>query len=1015
MIDLKILLENKKSYTSFWNYFSKSLIFSSQEKKILLIIENEKYINLYEKILNFLWKNLIELKNNSQLIDLFLNKSPQIFAININDFLGLKSNLYNLKKESIFLEKSKNYDLNDLINNLTKQWYKFSEYFNNWSYKKAWDLVYIKSFDWKKEYKISFWWDIIEEIWEKDILWNKNFKDKSIDFLYIWNDKEIELAEKWNFEELLNDSDAFSIIDLLDFHEKYETITNLINNFCSFDYIAQREDSINLRITSLDIDNVDKLKEKMSTSKNVFIFTKNTKLIENFANLNNLYYYSISKSKEIFLKSFEADNLICICDDNISQVFIKKRIKKNLSKDLDLLLKINSWDYIVHIDHWIWVFNWIVTKEILDIKKEYIEIEYKNNDKLFVPINEVRRVSKYVWDENPELTGLNTKEWERKLEKINEDVERIAQELLETHAKRITNKWYEFERYKEKEKIFQNDFPYIYTESQIIAIEEILNDMASTKNMDRLLVWDVWFGKTEVAFNAIYSAFLNKKQSCLISPLVVLAYEHLEKAKERFNNFWLKIEILTRLESQKHTNHVLKQLENWEIDLVIWTHKLLSEKIKFKNLGLIILDEEHKFGVEHKESLKKLKIKVDSLSMSATPIPRSLNLALSNIKDISIIKEAPIWRKSINTIVSKFNENVILEWYKNEVSRWWQVFFIHNRIETINHIKKFLSKFIPEKEIVITHWRLSWDELENRIIWFKNKKFKVLLSTTVIENWIDFPNVNTIFINDADNFWLSQIHQLRWRVWRSDRQWFCYILYKKDNINKDVAKRLKTIVDYSYLWAGFEIAMKDLEIRWWWDILGIKQSGINKHISVTIFLDLLEKKIFELKNEKNNIKYIDTIIDLNIESYINDDYFNSDTDKINFYKEIEDIENLEDLSIIIEDFKNINWKLSIQEQNLFDIIKLRILASNCKITRIKKVWINYQIDFDKSISVEDLKQFLQLDKEVIFVVVDLYKIRTSVKNFTNDNFFLQYVLHLFEGKIKNKKINLIFKKNLWKN
>ncbi len=1010
MLNLKIKLENKKSYLTWGNYFSKSIILKNQEEAILLIVENDKISWIYEKLLTYFWKNLIKINKNSSLIDLLLNKSKGLFVSTIDDLINYKINLYELKKDCLYLKKDSTYDLNELIWKLTKLWYTYNEFGNNWSYRKIWDLIYIISFDWKKEYKISFWWNTIENIWEKEKVEQIFFKDIALEEIYIWSNDKIE-SESWeNLYKHLNENSQITVFDLLDFQKSYEIVTSKVDNFCSFDYIGQRNQVLDLEIKDLDIDNIDNLREKLNENKEKIIFTKNKKLIENFTNLNNITNYTIFESNENLAKSFETEKHIVLCDDNISKIFIKRRIKRNLSKDLNLLLKISNGNYIVHIDHWIGIFNGIVTKELNSIKREYIEIEYKNNDKLFVPITEVWRVSKYIWEEDPELTWLNTKEWDKKMAHVNEDVERIAHELLETYAARIAQKWFKFERIKEKEREFQNSFPYIYTEDQARWIEEILSDMNSSKNMDRLLVWDVWFGKTEIAFNALFTAFLNKKQACFISPLVVLAYEHFEKAKERFSGFWVNIEILTRLESVKNTKNVIKKLETGEIDIVIWTHKLLSENIVFKNLWLIVVDEEHKFWVEDKEKIKKVKIKVDTLSMSATPIPRSLNMALSNIRDISILKEWPLWRKSIKTIVTKYDENVILEWCKNETFRDWQIFFIHNRIESIDIIKNMLSTIMPDKKIVVTHGRLTWDELEDRIIDFKNKKYDILLSTTVIENGIDFANVNTIFINNCENFWLSQIHQLRGRVGRSDRQWYCYLLYKKDNINKDAAKRLKTIVDYSFLWAGFEIAMKDLEIRWGWDILGIKQSGQNKYISVNIFLELLEKKIFELKNEKANIKIIDTIVDLNIECFVNDDYFNSETDKINFYKEIESIENEDDLDLLIEDFKNINWILTKEEQNLFNIVKLRIKACKFKITSIKKVWINYQIEFDKDLKVDELKKFLELDKEVMFAVVTIDKIRTSIKNFENDKKFLQYMLSLFDNKIFNKKIKLISKK-----
>lgn len=1016
MLDLNINLENKKSYISWWNYFSKSVILKDNIEKILLVVENDKIISIYEKLFRFFWKNLIQIYKNAYLTDFVLNNSTWFFVVSFEELANFDLNLYDLKKSSLYLEKDKEYELNELIWKLNTLWYSFSEYWHNWSYKKIWDLVYVISFDWKKEYTLSFWWNLLENIWEKEKVEDIFFKDRELNEIYIWSDEDIRKIEldikNKNIYSLLNESNAMIVFDCMDFHKNYEFVISQCDNFCSFDYIWQRKNVIDLEIKDLDIDNVDSFKDKLNEAKNKTVFTKNKKLVDNFTNLNNISNYQIFESKESLMKSFETNDSLIICDDIISKVFIKRRIKRKLSEDLNLLLKISVWDYIVHIDHWIGIFNWIVTKDLNKIKREYIEIEYKDNDKLYVPITEVWRVSKYIWDSDPELTWLNTREWERKMERVNEDVERIAQELLETYAKRTLDKWFKFERFKEQERLFQKNFPYIYTEDQARCIEEILNDMNSLKNMDRLLVWDVGFGKTEVAFNAIFTSIINKKQACFISPLVVLAYEHYEKAQERFAWFNIKIEILTRLETAKHTKEVLKRLEEWKVDLVIWTHKLLSENVVFKNLWLIVVDEEHKFWVEDKEKIKKVKIKVDTLSMSATPIPRSLNMALSNIRDISILKEWPIWRKSIKTIVTKYDESVILEWCKNELSRNWQIFFIHNRIENIDIIQKQLSTILPWKKIVVTHGRLTWDEIEDRIIDFKNKKYDILLSTTLIENGIDFANVNTIFINNCENFWLSQIHQLRWRVGRSDRQGYCYLLYKKDNIDKDAAKRLKTIIDYSFLWAWFEIAMKDLEIRWWWDILGIKQSGQNKYISVNIFLELLEKKVYELKNNKE--KTIDTMVDLNIECFINDQYFNSETDKINFYKEIESLENLEDLDLLIEDFKNMNLSISHAEQNLFDTIRLRIIASKYKITSIKKVWINYQIDFDSSIKVDDLKKFLELDKEVLFAVVSIDKIRTSIKNFENDQKFLQYLLSLFDNKIHNKKIKLISKKWLWK-
>ena len=558
--------------------------------------------------------------------------------------------------------------------------------------------------------------------------------------------------------------------------------------------------------------------------------------------------------------------------------------------------------------------------------------------------------------------------------------------------------------------------------------------MESENPMDRLLSGDVGFWKTEIAFNAIYKAMLNGKQAALISPLVVLAYEHFDKAQERFQDFPFNIAVITRFEKESKIKEVLKKLESGKIDCIIWTNRLLSPDIKFKDLWLLVVDEEHKFWVADKEKIKNFKGNIDILSMSATPIPRSLNLALNGIKSISMLTTPPVGRQSIHTIVSNFSDKIIQDAGNKEFERWGQLFFIHNRVETISHFQAYLEKIFTNKKIIVTHWQLHGDTLEKRIIDFKRKQYDILLSTTVIENLIDFSNVNTIIINEAGNFWISQIHQLRWRVWRGDRQWYCYLLLKKDKIKQDAAKRLKTIVDYSHLWAGFELAIKDLEIRWGWDILGIRQSGQSVEIGVNLFLQMLESKIEELKNTspahsslspsirgtKGEPYKINTKIDLNISIFIDNNFFSSELDKINFYREIESLNTIEDLESIISDFKEsaLTPTLSKGEKekdrlprwtnNFFDLLRLKILANKHNISYIKRAWLNYQIDFsdawDKGL--ENLKQFLDHDKEVKFRVISLTRIRSETKKFANDESFIQYLLQLFSWKTRNRKIKL---------
>jgi len=699
---------------------------------------------------------------------------------------------------------------------------------------------------------------------------------------------------------------------------------------------------------------------------------------------------------------------------------------------MDLLMKIKPEDYVVHVDHGIGRFNWIIKKELPSptgrgaggkgsITKEYIEIEYKWAEKLFVPIMEVSRVSKYVWIEHPKLTGLGGTAWEKSLKSASQDATKIAAELLEIYSQRQHDKWYNFVYDKTKQSEFIDSFGYIYTEDQSEAVDEILSEMTQSHPMDRLLIGDVGFGKTEVAFNAIYNAYLNGKQSVLITPLVVLAYEHYEKAIERFADFGIKIWVLTRFESTKKSTDTLEKLKEWKLDLVVWTHKLLSEKIVYKNLGLLVIDEEHKFGVSDKEKIKKFKSHIDVLTMSATPIPRSLNMALSHIRSMSQLKAPPTGRKNIETSVLKFNESIIAEACQKEFERGWQVFFIHNRVSNIEHMKKLLLNLFPDKKVAITHGQLHGDTLEKRILDFKNKKYDILLSTTVIENGIDFPNVNTIFINEAQRFGISQIHQLRWRVWRSDRKWYCYLLFKHENLKDDSAKRLQTIVEYSYLGAGFELAMKDLEIRWWWDLLGIAQSGQKTDIGVNLFLKMVEKKVEEMKQSINQPQGKSDIssehtpglllpcnIDLNMEVALPDSLFASSLDKINFYREVESISNIGDLKMISQELLE---KPDQSTLNFFWLLKAKLLCENYGIANIKKLWVHYQLDFHKQNSLENIAKFLKSDTNAYFSVTDITRIRTPIKNFENPVKFLQYLLLLLESKVSNSKIKIKKKLN----
>ena len=1008
MIDLGKSLELNEIYKNAWNNFSKSILLSKYIKtsNFLIIVDSEKQILSYKKIFGFLDFEISEMSNFTDFVDFYFNNFWK-FAVS-KDFFNLDFNEKFVEKNTFQVKKWDRIATLDLTKKLNNLEIKFSEYFEKNTFSIKWEIFSYFTNSWKS-LKISFWWDEIDEIF---------LEDKKIESFTFWLNKsfsEFFLLSSLNkilLEKTL-EIDNLIILDNVDFYSFYDEIIWNLKKFISFSNLWNS--SKNLQIEEIYFNNLDDFKaclEEKNYTK--YIFSKNLKTVNNFLELNNLEQIQTFNCSLNNLKSFKTDKIYVICDDIISKIFIRRRVKKTFSENLDLLMQIKPGDFIVHIDHWVGIFSEITTKEIPDwnwkmLKKEYITIEYKNNDKLFVPIMEISRVSKYVWSENPKLTSLSTKDWEKKLAKVWEDVEKIASELLEIYAKRNLQKWFAFQSKPDEENEFFKSFEYVYTEDQHLAIEDIFSDMEKEIPMDRLLCWDVWFWKTEVAFAAIFKCLINEKQAALISPLVVLAYEHFEKAKQRFEKFPFNIEVITRFEKPVVIKSILQKLKEWKIDLIIWTHRILSEDVEFKNLWLLVIDEEHKFWVKDKEKIKKLKWNVDILSMSATPIPRSLNMALNWLRQVSMLTTPPVWKQEIQTIISDFNDWLIFDACKREFDRWWQVFFIHNRVETILTLQSYLEKILPWKKILVTHWQLKWDTLEKRIIEFKRKQYDILLSTTVIENGIDFSNVNTIFINDSINFGISQIHQLRWRVWRWQNKWYCYLLFNKDKIKEDAAKRLRTIVDYSHLWAGFELAVKDLEIRGWWDILWIRQSWSSSEVWLNLFLEMLEDKIQELKNiwleepEEAIEKRISTIIDLNIDAFIDDNFFSSELDKINFYREIESIKTLTELENVKTDFFAINEQISSSTKNFFDLLFLKIKWFSYKISCIKKLWINYQIDFMDEANIENVKEFLKLDKEVKFSFVDSKKLRTSTKNFDSVEKFVEYMLQIFENSFETRK------------
>ncbi len=736
------------------------------------------------------------------------------------------------------------------------------------------------------------------------------------------------------------------------------------------------------------------LVELMKGQENIVILTRHTPVTHKFCEENHLQatVYPWKLGGPSFVMKGNSGKLLVITDELIGNL-LWQAFRRKKRPQLDLLVQIKSGDPVVHLFHGVGIFRGIVHNTLSGIEREYIEIEYADSDKLFVPVDELHRVSKFVWESTPTLTRLGSPAWKEILAKTDTEIQKIAEELLANHAARRLSGGVSMMDFPEKEETFHVAFPHKHTHDQEDAIASIMTDMNSEKPMDRLLSGDVWFGKTEVSLHAVYRAFLNKKQSIFLAPLVVLAYEHYESICERLRHFGVKVALLTRMSTKKEEKMVLEWLKNGSIHCVVWTHRLLSPDIKFLDLGLVVVDEEHKFGVSDKEKIIHLKSGVDTLALSATPIPRSLNLALSWVKHFSILSTPPQGKKPIQTAIARYDTVLVKKAIEEELTRWGKVFFVHNTIKTLPILKKEIELLVPKAKVVITHGQLPSDDLEDRIMEFKLGMHNVLLTTTVIENGINFLDTNTIIIDEAEGFWLAQLHQLRGRVGRGEIEGICYLLYRQPELQDEARDRLMTIANHTHLGAGFEIALRDMEIRWVGDVLWVRQSGKTKDVGVSFYLKLLEQKIEELQSGKKETR-VDTVIDLPISAYIPDEAFSSDVEKIHFYRELESVRSEEELMEII---RVLETRIDISESaidHLFLLIRTRLKLSELGIRRVHMQLGKYTLEWktEWTATLEAMKALVKSDTKSAAEVLSWRKMCYTRKTFLNHGEFLKYLL-----------------------
>lgn len=682
-------------------------------------------------------------------------------------------------------------------------------------------------------------------------------------------------------------------------------------------------------------------------------------------NENEIYKNSVNLIEKNINKGFIYNDYVVI---TANELFKEKNKSKKFKSNFKYGTKIKNinnleiGDYVVHNSHGIGIYNGIKVLNANGIKKDYLEVLYSGNDKLYIPVEKIDLLFKYVGKEGmvPKINKMDSIDWKKTKQRVKQKVADMADRLLKLYAERESKRGFAFSKDNQMMEDFENDFPYTLTKDQQTSINQIKKDMESVAPMDRLLCGDVGFGKTEVAFRAAMKAILDSKQVLFLCPTTILSSQHYENAKERFQNFPVNIALLNRFTTKKETARIINGLKDGTIDLVFGTHRLLSKDIFLDNLGLLVIDEEQRFGVAHKEKIKEYKTTVDVLTLTATPIPRTLQMSLVGMRSLSLIETPPVDRYPIQTYVVEENKQVIKNAIYKELSRNGQIFILYNRVEKIESKLVELEQLVPDAKITYAHGQMTKLELENRMYSFINNEYDILLCTTIIETGIDIPNVNTLIILDADRFGLSQLYQIRGRVGRSNKFAYAYLMYHPSKVLTETAvKRLNVIKEFTELGSGFSIATRDLSIRGAGDILGSEQAGYIDTVGIDLYLKMLD-------NEINKRKGIEEIISeeenqtplISVETHISDNYVDDESLKIEIHKKINEIDSkqkMEEVKSEIEDrFGKVSEEMSIyMYEELFEKQAKKLGITMVKETK-NTIEITIKGDLLKKIDTEEL-------------------------------------------------------------
>lgn len=785
---------------------------------------------------------------------------------------------------------------------------------------------------------------------------------------------------------------------------------NININFLNSELKTQNVLKLNCKEITNFRSNFDKLKEECESwhrlGYEITFFLPKENQRKQIKELINIPHKVIASS---LIKGFIIDKKVIISANDIEETKtseIKYKNSYKIGHKIKDLNAVNLGDYVVHMAHGIGIYNGIKTLTQNGLEKDYIEILYEGNDKVYVPVEKMNTILKYASKDGlkPKINKLNSTSWAKTKRAVERKIKDISEELLKLYAARKALKGEKYETY-EMEEEFAASFAYNPTKDQEKAIIEIDKDLKDSVPMDRLLCGDVGFGKTEVAFRAMFKAVLNNKQVFYLCPTTILSKQQYTSARDRFKDYPLNIELLNRFTSTKDTKRILTGLEEGTIDIVFGTHRLLSDDIKFKKLGLLVVDEEQRFGVTHKEKIKKYKNDVNVLTLSATPIPRTLKMAMSGLRDLSVIDTPPVNRYPIQTYVLEEQDLIVKDAIYKELSRKGQVFVLYNNISELDNIASKLKNLVPEARIITAHGRMSKTEIEDVMESFIDYKYDILLCTTIIETGIDIPNTNTLIIYNADHFGLAQLYQIRGRVGRSNKIAYAYLLYDKHKMLNDIAiKRLEAIKEFTELGSGYRIAMRDLSIRGAGDILGSEQAGFVDSVGINLYMQMIEEEIKRLKGEKVNNDDSPTAL-INVSTHISDDYVKDDEIKIEIHNKINEIDSKESLEHIKAELEDRFGKV---DENMLTYMYeewFEKLASSLDITRViqTKSFVELELPENISNNLKADKLFLEsynINPNLKFKYQNK-RIKISLMIKANDKHFLYTFVPLLEL-IKNE-------------